>query len=148
MASSGSQTSAARAALGRRGEELAAIHLRRLGFRTLARNHRTRGGEIDLIAYDGLTLAFVEVKTRRVRRARRTPDVAACPATPRHDASAEGLGWPAARQRRRMRGLALAWLSEGRVRPPRAQAIRFDVLRVVVGAGGELLALEHLEGAL
>ncbi len=53
--------------LGRLGEELAAAHLRRLGFATLARNVRTRHGEIDLIVFDGRTLAFVEVKTRLAR---------------------------------------------------------------------------------
>ena len=50
---------------GRRGEDLAAEHLERLGFQVLARNHRTRFGELDLVAYDGETLVFAEVKTRR-----------------------------------------------------------------------------------
>jgi Holliday junction resolvase-like predicted endonuclease len=53
-----------RRTLGRLGEDLAAAHLRRLGFATLARNVRTRHGEIDLIVFDGRVLAFVEVKTR------------------------------------------------------------------------------------
>jgi putative endonuclease len=50
---------------GNRGERVAARFLRRLGYRVLARNHRNRFGEIDLIAADGQTLVFVEVKTRR-----------------------------------------------------------------------------------
>ena len=50
---------------GQRGEELAAEHFERLGFEVLARNHRTRFGELDLVAYDGHTLVFAEVKTRR-----------------------------------------------------------------------------------
>ena len=50
---------------GRRGEDLAAEHLERLGFQVLARNHRTRFGELDLVAYDGETLVFAEVKPRR-----------------------------------------------------------------------------------
>ncbi len=51
--------------LGRLGEDLAAAHLERLGYTVLARNHRTRHGELDIVATDGGTLVFVEVKTRR-----------------------------------------------------------------------------------
>jgi putative endonuclease len=50
---------------GQQGEEHAAQHFERLGFEVLARNHRTRFGELDLVAYDGTTLVFVEVKARR-----------------------------------------------------------------------------------
>ncbi|MBF0625209.1 MAG: YraN family protein [Magnetococcales bacterium] len=52
-------------ALGRQGEERAVEHLRRLGYRIMARNVRTRFGELDLVARDGDTLVFCEVKTRR-----------------------------------------------------------------------------------
>ena len=51
--------------LGDRGERAAARYLRRRGLRVLARGYRTRYGEIDLIARDGDTLVFVEVKARR-----------------------------------------------------------------------------------
>ena len=51
--------------LGRLGEDLAAAHLERRGYEVVARNHRTRYGEIDLIGYDRHTLVFAEVKTRR-----------------------------------------------------------------------------------
>jgi putative endonuclease len=51
--------------LGGRGERLAARHLRRRGMRIITRGYRTPHGEIDLIARDGDTLVFVEVKTRR-----------------------------------------------------------------------------------
>jgi len=51
--------------LGRWGEEEAAIFLRRLGMKILARNLRTPVGEIDLVARHGRLLVFVEVKTRR-----------------------------------------------------------------------------------
>ncbi len=54
--------------LGRWGEWLALVHLRRLGWDVVARNWRTRAGEIDLIAYDGPYLVFAEVKTRRLKR--------------------------------------------------------------------------------
>src|SRR5271167_679773 len=55
--------------LGRRGERAAEKHLRRNGYRIVARNFRAAGAEIDLVAMDGETLVFVEVKTRRHRAA-------------------------------------------------------------------------------
>jgi putative endonuclease len=51
--------------LGDRGERAAARYLRRRGLRVLTRGYRVRSGEIDLIARDGETLVFVEVKSRR-----------------------------------------------------------------------------------
>lgn len=53
-------------ATGRRGEDLAHRFLERNGWRIVARNYRTHSGagEIDLIAWEGSTLVFVEVKTR------------------------------------------------------------------------------------
>ena len=53
-----------REAMGDRGENLAARHLRNLGYRIIVRNFRCEIGEIDIIARDGRTLVFVEVKTR------------------------------------------------------------------------------------
>jgi putative endonuclease len=65
-------------ALGRRGERLAASHLRRAGYRLVASNFKLNVGrnlrgalvqaEIDLVAYEGATLCFVEVKTRASER--------------------------------------------------------------------------------
>jgi putative endonuclease len=52
------------AAIGRLGEEAAERLLRAHGFRVLERRYRIRGGEVDLIAREGETLVFVEVKTR------------------------------------------------------------------------------------
>ena len=54
----------ARDTLGDRGENLAARHLRNLGYRIITRNYRCPLGEIDIVARDGTTLVFVEVKTR------------------------------------------------------------------------------------
>jgi putative endonuclease len=51
-------------AAGRDGEAAAAEYLETLGYRILKRNLRGPGGEIDLIARDGDTLVFVEVKSR------------------------------------------------------------------------------------
>lgn len=51
-------------AMGDRGENLAAKHLRNLGYKIITRNFRCDGGEIDIVARDGRTIVFVEVKTR------------------------------------------------------------------------------------
>jgi len=54
---------------GRRGEELAYFHLRRMGYVIVARNYRSRRrpSEIDLVGWDGDVLCFIEVKTRTTR---------------------------------------------------------------------------------
>ena len=51
--------------LGGWGEWIALKHLRKLGWDIVARNWKAFQGEVDLIAYDGPFLVFVEVKTRR-----------------------------------------------------------------------------------
>ena len=55
-------------AVGGLGEDFAVYYLESCGYRIIERNFRCRLGEIDLIAQDGKTLVFVEVKTRRSRR--------------------------------------------------------------------------------
>jgi putative endonuclease len=112
--------------LGRLGERLAAEHLERLGFAILARNHRTRFGEIDLVACDGTTLVFVEVKTRRGR----------------------GEPWDALNpaKQAQVRRMARAYLAEVHGRP-RVPMLRFDAIGVAIDAHGRLTRLEHLEGA-
>ena len=124
-----------RKALGSRGEDLAADHLERAGWRIVARNYRVREGEIDLIATRGSTLAFCEVKTL-VQRAHRTRG----PANP-----IESVGHD---KQRRVRRMARRWLAA------RAEDaglgvsdLRLDVIGVVLSPGGELVRLEHLEGA-
>ncbi|HEY8464273.1 MAG TPA: YraN family protein [Bacillota bacterium] len=52
-------------AFGSRGEQLAADHLKSLGYKIVFRNYRCRFGEIDLICRDGTVWCFVEVKTRK-----------------------------------------------------------------------------------
>jgi putative endonuclease len=55
-------------ATGGRAESIAAAYLKREGLTIIGRNFRTRFGEIDLIARDGRTLVFVEVRMRRSLR--------------------------------------------------------------------------------
>lgn len=118
-----------RHALGRRGEGLALAHLERLGYALVARNHRTRFGELDLVVVDEAALVFCEVKTRRANVARREPWEALHPA-----------------KQRQVRAMAAAFLAEVTDRP-RRPALRFDAIGVVIDARGALVRLDHLEAA-
>ncbi len=115
--------------LGRTGEQLAAEHLRRLGYEIVERNYRTRWGELDIVARCGTVLAFCEVKTRRVGGRAGGP----------FDAVGPG-------KRAQVRRMAGCWLVERRDRPY-ADIIRFDAIGVTCDAAGRLVSLEHLEGA-
>lgn len=53
---------------GRKAEEMAVRHLKARGYKILERNYRNRSGEIDIIAREGKTLVFVEVKARTSER--------------------------------------------------------------------------------
>ena len=125
-----------RRALGARGEDLAVAHLRRLGFAVVARNVRTRHGEIDVIAFDGRVLIFAEVKTRRASNRRR----GLCP-------EEQPLAWLKFSQRTRLKRLACAWLYENTHARPKAHTIRFDAVGVIVDGTDRLLRLDHIEGA-
>ena len=59
----------ARIDFGKTGEDLACRELERRGYAIIARRYRSRLGEIDIVARDGGTLVFVEVKAREGRRA-------------------------------------------------------------------------------
>ena len=113
--------------LGHAGEQLALAHLRRRGFDLVARNHRTRFGELDLVVFDGSTLVFCEVKTRR---------------------AGGGSPWDALdeRKRRQVRRMARAYLHEAGDRP-RGHDLRFDAIGVVLDGRDRLVRLDHLEGA-
>ncbi len=54
-----------RNSLGDRGEKIAASYLKKRGYKIIDRNFRCKLGEIDIVAYDGKTLVFVEVRTKR-----------------------------------------------------------------------------------
>jgi len=115
--------------LGATGEQLAAEHLERLGYRIMERNYRTRWGELDIVAFDGRTLAFCEVKTRRAGGRAGSPLEAVSPA-----------------KRAQVRRMAGRWLVDRRERPY-AEVLRFDAIGVSFDAGAHLVSLEHVEGA-
>lgn len=109
--------------LGARGEEVAARFLQRNGYRILERNWTCFAGEADIIAIDGDTLTFIEVKTRRGTR----------------------KGFPAeavvAAKREKYERIALAYVSDhdlGEV------VVRFDVVSIVVLPGQRAFVRHHL----
>lgn len=112
-------------------------HLEQRGYAILARNVRTRHGEIDVVAFDRRrsTVVFVEVKTRRTR----------CRAT--LDPDHRPLAGLHRRQRVRLRRLAAAWLQREHAGRPYAHAIRFDAVGVTVDDADRTVGLDHLEGA-
>ena len=114
--------------LGVAGERLAAAHLQRLGYAIVDRNHRTRWGELDLVAHVDDTLVFVEVKTRRASARAGSPFEAVGP-----------------RKQAQVRRIAAGWLARTRERP-HADSLRFDVIGVTVDPTGRLVSLEHREG--
>jgi putative endonuclease len=118
-----------RGQLGRRGEQLACEHLQRRGFQILERNYRTRWGELDIVAFDGATIVFCEVKTRRAGGLYGDPLEAVGP-----------------RKRAQVRRIARRWLYE-RSERPRARGLRFDAVGIVLDRADRLQALVHLEGA-
>jgi putative endonuclease len=106
---------AARPGLGRRAEDLAAAHLEGAGFRIVVRNWRRPEGELDLVADDGGTCVFVEVRSR----------------------TGEDQGHPletiTASKRARVIRAARLYLAET---PTPATAFRFDVVAVTFDPEG------------
>lgn len=116
----------AKDAVGRHGEELAVRHLEDKGWQVLGRNWRGDAGELDIVAMDGDTLVFVEVKTR----------------------SGTGYGYPAESvtlpKLTRIRRLAGQWLTE---HDARVAAVRVDIVAVVLPRRGAA-DIEHLVGVI
>jgi len=115
-----------RRATGIRGEEEAARFLARCGYAILDKNVRTRAGEIDLVAKEGKTLVFVEVKTRR--------DLAGDP--PQAAVNT--------RKQNRLGKLAHGYL---KLRRLREMPCRFDVVAVIVNEEGGVKAIRHIPNA-
>jgi putative endonuclease len=111
-------------AVGAYGERVAVRTLEAAGLRVIDRNWRCRHGELDIVALDGRTVVFCEVKTRR---------------SVSFGAPVEAVG-PA--KVRRLRALAAAWLA---AHPEVRGEIRFDVVCVRPQPTGAAL-VEHLRG--
>lgn len=109
---------------GREAEALARAHLERGGYRVVAMRKRTAGGELDLVAWDGPTLVFVEVKARGNSEFGRAEEMVD------------------QRKQRRLGQAAAAYVAE--LGPP-APPCRFDVVAVEMGSGPP--KLRHLPDA-
>ena len=118
-----------RRSLGDRGEALARRHLEECGMRALATNYRTPEGEIDLVAADGDTLVFVEVKLRR-GQGFGTPEEALTPA-----------------KRRKLLANAFAYLQEHGLDDDMTPW-RIDLVAIELDRGGKLLRLDHYPHAV
>lgn len=113
--------------LGRWGEDAAAEHLKKKGYKIIGRNFSCRMGEVDIIAEKGRYIAFVEVKTRK------------------NDAFATAAEFVTLAKQRRLITAAELWLGQN---PTRKQP-RFDVVEVYAPQG-VLTAkpdIRHLEDA-
>lgn len=108
---------------GNRGERAAARFLRRKGYRIVSRQWLGRWGEFDLIALDGQTIVFVEVKSRHS-------------AALGHPAEAVGRD-----KQQRMTRQALAYLKRRRLLKHRA---RFDVVAIIWPDGVKEPQIQHI----
>jgi putative endonuclease len=112
-----------RRALGAFGEQHAAAHLQRHGYQLVARNWRCALGEIDLVARQGTTLVFVEVRTRR--------------------GASFGSPEESLTRAKRTRLVALAQAYLGHLATPPADW-RIDLVAIDVDPVGRVCALRHL----
>jgi putative endonuclease len=120
----------ARQRLGRAAEELAVAQLEWCGWRIVGRNVRLPSGELDIVALDGTTLVFVEVKAGRTGAS----------LGPERPAHAVGP-----RKQLKLRRLAREWIAERRG-PSGVAGYRFDVVGVSFGADG-LADVDHIRQA-
>lgn len=117
--------------LGKAAEALVAARLTAAGWEVIERNARSRHGELDIIALDGRTLVFVEVKAGR-------------------NHSTYGPERPILsvdyRKQQRVRRLATAWMGKRRDLP-RYDEVRFDAVGVTYDRANRVLDYEHIAGA-
>jgi putative endonuclease len=111
--------------LGIRGEEIALAHLRKMKYRIVERNFRLYRGEVDIIAYNGATLVFCEVKAR----------------------ASEEFGLPeesvTAAKQRQIKKIARGYILEKGLGDPDC---RFDVISIIFTEGASC-AFRHFENA-
>jgi putative endonuclease len=104
---------------GREAETQAALFLQRRGYKILERNFSVRGGEIDLVAREGKTLCFVEVKSRR---------------SSAFGHPAEAVNWK--KQQRLIRAAQVYLLAHAGAAQP---ACRFDIVSICADEEPQLL---------
>ena len=121
-----------RRSLGRQGEDIAAVYLEGLGYDLIARNWRTRSGELDIIARDGEWLVFVEVRARRAAGGGRPPAMG----------SPEESVTP--RKQVRLVAMSEAYLFE----LPWPGPWRIDVIAMELRPDGRIARLNHLRDAV
>jgi putative endonuclease len=112
--------------LGKIGERHAARFLSKAGFAIVARNYRTPLGEIDIVARDGETLAFIEVKTRSSRAFGLPQEAVDC-----------------RKQRQLIRAAQVFLKAHGEPAVP----CRFDVVAVTTGLGARAADVTLIRGA-
>jgi putative endonuclease len=112
---------------GDHGEHIACGYLQEAGLTILARNWRRAGGELDIVAAEGETLVFIEVRTRSSRS---------------YGRAEESVDW---RKQRQVRKVAALFLAAEQVR---YRQFRFDVVVVeLAGPAGRVLDIRHLRNA-
>jgi putative endonuclease len=119
-----------RRARGAAGEEAAAQMLSALGYTIVERNFRTKYGELDLVAVDGGTLVFCEVRARVG-----------------HNAIAYALESIGPGKRMQLRKMAREWFRLSTAVSPPTRATRFDVIAVAMTSDGRALSIEHVRNA-
>ena len=110
--------------LGESGEEAACALLKKNGYKILVRNYKNKLGEIDIIAYDGDTICFIEVKSRR---------------TDKFGLPQEAIFAP---KQRKISRVALSYLKENNLFEKKA---RFDVISVIYS--GDMPRLDLIKNA-
>ena len=118
----------ARKNFGDSAERLAALHLEQNGYRILARNVRTRYGEIDIIAEDTDGIAFVEVKARRGTK---------------YGALEEAI---TPRKQLKLVQLADAFIAENEIYSDKSW--RIDVVAIELDKSGKLVRLDVIKNAV
>ena len=112
---------------GKRGEQLASLYLKRKGYAIIANNYRRAHGEVDIIAQDGKTLVFVEVKSRRNRAFGNPVDAVNSV------------------KQKRLQFMARQYLSE---RDLRQVNVRFDIIEILWGdTAAQSVKIHHVRNA-
>lgn len=119
-----------RRARGAAGERAAAELISHLGYEIVERNFRTKYGELDIVAVDGRTLVFCEVRARVGR-----------------EAIAYALESIGPGKRMQLRKMAREWFRLSTAERPATSGTRFDAIAVAMTRDGRVLSIEHIRDA-